>query len=66
MASFSNDEQQVRGEFRGLRNLFDKLNLELKAELNVLSMGMSGDYRIAMEEGSTHVRIGSSIFGVRN
>ena len=66
MASFTSNEEQVRAEFRGLKALFDKLNLEYNAGLNTLSMGMSGDYRIAMEEGSTHVRIGSSIFGVRN
>jgi len=66
MASFTNNEAQVRAEFRGLKTLFDKLNSEHHAGLNTLSMGMSGDYRIAMEEGSTHVRIGSSIFGARN
>ena len=66
MASFTNNEAQVREEFRGLKALFDILNSEHHAGLNTLSMGMSGDYVIAMEEGSTHVRIGSSIFGVRN
>jgi pyridoxal phosphate enzyme (YggS family) len=66
MASFTSNEEQVRAEFRGLKALFDKLNLEYNAGLNTLSMGMSGDYRIAMEEGSTHVRIGSAIFGARN
>lgn len=66
MASFTNNEEQVRAEFRGLKSLFDTLNSEHHAGLNTLSMGMSGDYRIAMEEGSTHVRIGSAIFGARN
>ena len=66
MASFTNNEEQVRAEFRGLKSLFDTLNLEYGAGFNTLSMGMSGDYRIAMEEGSTHVRIGSAIFGARN
>ncbi|MFN5317691.1 MAG: YggS family pyridoxal phosphate-dependent enzyme, partial [Bacteroidia bacterium] len=51
MASFTTNEAQVRAEFRGLKALFDKLNLEYNAGLNTLSMGMSGDYRIAMEEG---------------
>jgi len=66
MASFTSNEEQVRAEFRGLKALFDTLNLAYNAGLNTLSMGMSGDYRIAMEEGSTHVRIGSAIFGARN
>ena len=66
MASFTTNEAQVRAEFRGLKALFDSLNLEYGAGFNTLSMGMSGDYRIAMEEGSTHVRIGSAIFGARN
>lgn len=66
MASFTNNEDQVRAEFRVLKSLFDTLNSEHHAGLNTLSMGMSGDYRIAMEEGSTMVRLGSSIFGVRN
>jgi len=66
MASFTTNEEQVRAEFRGLKDLFDTLNLEYNAGFNTLSMGMSGDYRIAMQEGSTHVRIGSAIFGARN
>jgi hypothetical protein len=66
MASFTNNEDQVRAEFRVLKSLYDTLNSEHHAGLNTLSMGMSGDYRIAMEEGSTMVRLGSSIFGVRN
>jgi pyridoxal phosphate enzyme (YggS family) len=66
MASFTQNEAQVRAEFRGLKSLFDTLNLKYDGALSTLSMGMSGDYRIAMEEGSTHVRIGSSMFGVRN
>jgi pyridoxal phosphate enzyme (YggS family) len=66
MASFTTNKEQVRAELRGLKALFDTLNLEYGAGFNTLSMGMSGDYRIAMEEGSTHVRIGSAIFGARN
>lgn len=65
MASFTTDEQQVREEFKSLKDLFNILNTSHQANLTVLSMGMSGDYRIAMEQGSTHVRIGSSIFGER-
>lgn len=66
MASFTSDENRIHSEFRGLMQLFEQVNREYSAKLHVLSMGMSGDYRIAMEEGSTHVRIGSSIFGARN
>ena len=65
MATFTNDMQQVRREFQGLKKLFDKLKTSLP-ELKILSMGMSGDYEIAIEEGSNMVRIGSSIFGARN
>jgi pyridoxal phosphate enzyme (YggS family) len=64
MATFTDDESQVRREFKHLKSLFDELQSELP-EINTLSMGMSGDYKIAIEEGSTMVRIGSSIFGAR-
>lgn len=69
MATFTENEDQVREEFRGLKALFDQINqLELPQlnEFEELSMGMSGDYLIAQEEGSTLVRIGSAIFGARN
>jgi pyridoxal phosphate enzyme (YggS family) len=69
MASNTDDEKIIRGEFAGLKMLMDKLNnslLPLNFDLKELSMGMSGDYRIAQEEGSTMVRIGSAIFGERN
>tara|TARA_R110000868_G_scaffold4211_15_gene26786 strand:+ start:24633 stop:25319 length:687 start_codon:yes stop_codon:yes gene_type:complete len=64
MATFTNNEEQVRREFSALKSLFDKAANEL-VNLTTLSMGMSGDYKIAIEEGSTMVRIGSSIFGGR-
>lgn len=67
MASFSDDLELVRSEFKKLKNLFDRLT-EHQApnfELTTLSMGMSGDYKMALEEGSTMVRIGSAIFGSR-
>ncbi len=64
MATFTEDTQVIRTEFRYLKTLFDQLQGQLP-DLKVLSMGMSGDYRIAIEEGSTMVRIGSSIFGDR-
>lgn len=65
MATFTDNEQQIRKEFKSLKNLFDKLST-LYFPLSTLSMGMSGDYQIAIEEGSTMIRVGSSIFGERN
>ena len=64
MASFVDDETQIREEFSVLKNLFDELS-ELKP-LETLSMGMSGDFPIAIECGSNSVRVGSAIFGERN
>jgi pyridoxal phosphate enzyme (YggS family) len=69
MATFTDEQNQIRKEFRGLRQLFENLksrNLPEFVEMKELSMGMSGDYQIAQEEGSTMVRIGSAIFGSRN
>lgn len=68
MASFSDDLEKVRGEFRYLKTLLDKYSsLSIaNCQLSVISMGMSGDYKIAIEEGSTMVRIGSLLFGTRN
>jgi len=65
MATFTDDENQVRQEFKQLKHHFDELKSKLP-DIDILSMGMSGDYQIAIEEGSTMVRIGSSIFGARN
>jgi pyridoxal phosphate enzyme (YggS family) len=65
MASNSDDKDKIRGEFEELRKLFDLAN-ELGCEFEILSMGMSGDYTIAIEEGSNMVRVGSKIFGHRN
>lgn len=68
MATFTTDMDQVRNEFRGLKKLFDRLKsstLPPNVEMRELSMGMSGDYQIAIEEGSTIVRVGSAIFGER-
>lgn len=65
MATFTKDLEQVRREFKGLKTTFEGLKEQLP-EIHVLSMGMSGDYTIAVDEGSTMVRIGSSIFGARN
>ena len=68
MASFSDDEAQVRKEFQALKGLFDKIkDVEgAPSTFDTLSMGMSGDYRIAIEEGSNMVRVGSLLFGARN
>lgn len=65
MATFTSDEGQIRKEFAHLKSIFEKLKQRLSG-ISILSMGMSGDYQIAIEEGSTMVRIGSSIFGSRN
>mgnify|MGYP001309954984 FL=1 len=65
MATFTDDENQVRKEFAQLKSMFGNLKTKLD-DITILSMGMSGDYQIAIEEGSNMVRIGSSIFGVRN
>lgn len=67
MASFTEDMDKVRNEFRCLKGLFDKQATSRipGPELQTLSMGMSADYKIAIEEGSTMVRIGSLIFGER-
>jgi len=64
MASFTENINQIQQEFRGLKKRFDQLFKNTEAA--VLSMGMSGDYPIAIAEGSTLIRIGSKIFGARN
>ena len=68
MASYTDDHDQIRDEFRKLKNLFDRLRLDFQlpnAVIQELSMGMSDDYTIALEEGSTMIRVGSKIFGPR-
>ncbi|WP_424000373.1 YggS family pyridoxal phosphate-dependent enzyme [Maribacter sp. IgM3_T14_3] len=65
MATFTDNMNQVRREFASIKLLFNKLKNNY-TDFATLSMGMSGDYQIAIEEGSTMVRIGSSIFGSRN
>ncbi|MDR0873056.1 MAG: YggS family pyridoxal phosphate-dependent enzyme [Prevotellaceae bacterium] len=69
MASYTDDEKAVRQEFRSLAQYFRQLKASRFADkeyFKELSMGMSGDYPIAIEEGATMLRIGSSIFGERN
>ncbi len=67
MATFTDKQNQIKKEFTNLKSIFEKLQpLNTKnCQLNTLSMGMSGDYQLAIECGSTMVRIGSSIFGGR-
>lgn len=65
MASLTNDAAQVSGEFRTLHDVFITFREKYLPQMNVLSMGMSGDYPLAIAEGATMVRIGSSIFGAR-
>ena len=65
MATNTDNEVQIRNEFRSLKNFYEK-NKTQNPSLSIISMGMSSDYKIAIEEGSTMIRIGSSIFGERN
>lgn len=68
MATFTDNQDQVRREFRGLNAFFEKLKsskLQPNVVMKELSMGMSGDYQIALQEGSTIIRVGSAIFGER-
>lgn len=68
MASFTDDIEKIRSEFHSLRQIFEHSTAFESANYKpeILSMGMSGDYKIAIEEGSTMVRIGSLLFGERN
>lgn len=67
IGSLSSDEKLIRGEFALLRNLKDEINKKLGVQqLTELSMGMSNDYLIAIQEGSTILRIGTAIFGQRS
>ena len=65
MATFTDNNEQIKAEFNSIQVLFEKLKIQYPG-LKTLSIGMSGDYKIAIEHGSTMVRIGSSIFGARN
>lgn len=68
MATFTEDQEQVRREFRHLKGLYEEISdmQHPLLRIDTLSMGMSGDFEIAIEEGSNMVRIGSAIFGARN
>ena len=64
MATFTDDMEQVRREFKSLKKVYDHFQT-LDGDIQILSMGMSGDYELAIEEGSNMVRVGSAIFGER-
>jgi pyridoxal phosphate enzyme (YggS family) len=68
MATFTENKDQIEKEFNHLKTIFDKINESstINYQLSILSMGMSGDYQLAISCGSTMVRIGSSIFGSRS
>ncbi len=65
MASFTNDESVIKNEFNNLKNIFNNIRKEID-DFNILSMGMSNDYKIALGSGSNMIRVGSKIFGKRN
>lgn len=68
MATFTQDNEQIKREFSTLKRYFTQLQstyFKGKNDFTIVSMGMSGDYRLAIEEGSTMIRVGSSIFGNR-
>ena len=65
MATFTEDQAQVQREFAYLKSLYDKAKKHTNT-FNTLSMGMSGDYLLAIAEGSNMIRVGSKIFGARN
>jgi len=63
MATFTDDNNQIKEEFKSLKTVFDSIKNDT---ITILSIGMSGDYPLAIEQGSTMVRVGSTIFGLRN
>ena len=66
MATFTDNNSQIMSEFKALRTLFDDISPTFGKDFDTLSMGMSGDWKIAIDEGSTLIRVGSAIFGSRN
>ena len=65
MASFTDSESIIKNEFNNLKNIYNNIRKEID-DFNILSMGMSNDYKIAIESGSNMIRVGSKIFGKRN
>ena len=69
MATFTEDDKQILAEFQKLKEIYDQFKIQFRefgTEFRILSMGMSGDYKIAIENGSNMIRVGSAIFGERN
>lgn len=66
IAGLWGDKSQVRSEFKLLHELNEKINIQFEANLSELSMGMTGDFEMAIEEGSTMIRVGTAIFGYRD
>lgn len=66
IAGLDGTEEETKNEFKLLKNLLNEVNSKLKLSLTELSMGMTGDFEMAIEEGATMVRIGTAIFGSRN
>ncbi len=68
MATFTDDTNQIKKEFKYLKQVFDDLKKAqtYNSQINTISMGMSGDFQLAIECGSNMIRVGSSIFGARN
>jgi len=69
MATFTDDEKQISEEFQKLKKIYDQFRIQSRnfgTEFKILSMGMSGDYKIAIANGSNMIRVGSAIFGERN
>ena len=68
MATFTDDTNQIRAEFKRLKTYFDELKSKVTEpdKFTIISMGMSGDYEIAVEEGANMIRVGSLLFGARN
>jgi len=65
MATFTDDQNKIRKEFETLKSTFSELK-SIEDSMHIISMGMSGDYPLAIESGSTMIRVGSHIFGARN
>ena len=65
MATFTEDQEQIKREFATLKSLYERAQKHIST-FETLSMGMSGDYPLAIAEGSTMIRVGSKIFGARN
>jgi len=69
MATFTDNQKQLEAEFKSLKQFFDRQKektASTNCALNILSMGMSGDYPLAIKNGSNMIRVGSAIFGSRN